>query len=93
MVRLRVNGISCPFCAYGIEKKLGGLESVASVEVRLDEGVVIVRTHPGTTLTEEQARAAVEAAGFRLEGFVVLSPTEPGPDTGEKEPDPSLPED
>ena len=72
--RLRVNGISCPFCAYGIEKKLGAREGVESVEVRLDEGAVIVRTRPGGELTEERARKAVEAAGFGLQGFEVLEP-------------------
>lgn len=72
--RLRVNGLACPFCAYGIEKKLGGLEGVRSVEVSLDEGAVIVRTRPGTALTEERARRAVEDAGFGLQGFQVLTP-------------------
>lgn len=72
--RLRVNGLSCPFCAYGIEKKLGALEAVHSVEVRLDEGAVIVGTRPGLALTEERARKAVEAAGFGLQGFEVLAP-------------------
>mgnify|MGYP005853382951 CR=1 FL=1 len=70
--RLQVNGLACPFCAYGIEKKLGGLEGVCSVEVRLDEGSVIVTTRPGATLTEARAREAVEAAGFGLQGFGVL---------------------
>jgi len=72
--RLRVNGLSCPFCAYGIEKKVGGLNGVRSVEVRLDEGAVIVGTRAGTALTEERARRAVEAAGFGLQGFQVLEP-------------------
>jgi len=75
--RLQVNGISCPFCAYGIEKKLGAREGVESVEVRLDEGAVIVRTRPGVELTEERARKAVEAAGFGLQGFEVLEPAAP----------------
>jgi len=83
--RLRVNGLSCPFCAYGIEKKLGALEGVESVEVRLDEGAVIVRTRPGAELTEARARKAVEAAGFGLQGFEVLAPAErPMSQTGEE---------
>jgi len=72
--RLRVNGISCPFCAYGIEKKLGALDGVETVEIRLDEGAVIVRTRPTAELTEKRARKAVEAAGFGLQRFEVLAP-------------------
>jgi len=81
--RLQVNGLSCPFCAYGIEKKLGAMEGVQKVEVQLDEGAVIVHTRAGTELTEEAARKAVEAAGFGLQGFEVLAPAEASaPETG-----------
>jgi len=83
--RLQVNGISCPFCAYGIEKKLGGMEGVQKVEVQLDEGAVIVHTRPGTKFTEQSARKAVEAAGFGLQGFEVLAPAAgSAPETGKE---------
>lgn len=75
--RLRVNGISCPFCAYGVEKKLGALDGVETVAIRLDEGAVIVRTRPGAELTEKRARGALKAAGFGLQGFEVLAPATP----------------
>ena len=39
--QLRVDGLACPFCAYGIEKKLGALEGVQSVETNIKDGVVI----------------------------------------------------
>jgi copper chaperone CopZ len=67
--RLQVDGLACPFCAYGIEKKLGALEGVDKVETHLKEGAVIVTMVDGANLDEATAKQAVEAAGFTLNGF------------------------
>ncbi len=64
--QLRVDGLSCPFCAYGIEKKLGAIEGVQSVETNLKDGVVIVTMQDGATLDEAMAKKAVKEAGFSL---------------------------
>jgi len=64
--QLRVDGLSCPFCAYGIEKKLGALEGVQSVETNIKDGVVIVTMKNGVTLDETTAKKAVKEAGFSL---------------------------
>lgn len=64
--RLRVDGLACPFCAYGIEKKLGALEGVQSVETNIKDGVVIVIMQDGATLDEATAKKAVKEAGFSL---------------------------
>ena len=67
--RLQVDGLACPFCAYGIEKKLTALEGVDKVETHLKEGAVIVTMADGAALDEATAKRAVEAAGFTLNGF------------------------
>lgn len=64
--QLRVDGLSCPFCAYGIEKKLGALEGVQGVETNIKDGVVIVTMKDGATLDETTAKKAVKEAGFSL---------------------------
>ena len=61
---LRVDGLSCPFCAYGIEKKLIHTEGVESVTVDLEKGLVIVNVQEGVVLTEAQLKQLVEDAGF-----------------------------
>ncbi len=66
---LKVDGLACPFCAYGIEKKLGAIAGVETVDVDLKEGRVIVTMAEGTVLTEEIARRAVTDAGFTLKAF------------------------
>lgn len=67
--RLEVAGLACPFCVYGIEKKLKALEDVERVDTHIKESVVIVTMANGATLDEATARKAVEDAGFTLEGF------------------------
>jgi copper chaperone CopZ len=64
--QLRVEGLSCPFCAYGIEKKLGALEGVQGIETNIKDGIVIVTMKDGATLDEASARKAVKEAGFSL---------------------------
>ncbi len=64
--RLHVDGLACPFCAYGIEKKLGALEGVAHIETNIKDGTVIVTMKDSVTLDEAAARQAVKAAGFSL---------------------------
>lgn len=67
--RLAVAGLACPFCAYGVEKKLNALDGVERVETNIREGVVIVTMKDGATLDEATARQAVKDAGFTLDGF------------------------
>lgn len=66
---LGVDGLACPFCAYGIEKRLTALEGVERVEVDIQEGRVAVTLREGARLTEGQARRAVAEAGFSLRRF------------------------
>lgn len=69
---LQVNGLACPFCAYGIEKKLKSIEGVKSIEIDIDGGRVLVTTAEGAPFDEEAARRAIEDAGFTLAGFEQL---------------------
>jgi len=67
--RLQVNGLACPFCAYGIEKELHEIAGVSAVDTHIKDGAVIVTMQDGATLDESTARKAVKAAGFTLGGF------------------------
>lgn len=67
--QIRVDGLACPFCAYGIEKELNKIENVERIETEIKDGVVIVTMAEGTELEEETATDAVERAGFSPRGF------------------------
>lgn len=63
---MRVDGLACPYCAYGVEQKLKKIEGVKpdSIDVDLDKGLVSVSVEPGVALTEPQMRALFQDAGF-----------------------------
>lgn len=63
---MKVDGLACPFCAYGLEKKLEALDAVDRIEVKLDEGLVSVDLKPGKTVSDEVLARVVKDAGFVL---------------------------
>jgi mercuric ion binding protein len=67
--KLHVDGLACPFCAYGIEKKLGAIQGVQRTEVDIASGTVTVTMAEGATLDEAAAKMAVREAGFSLRSF------------------------
>lgn len=66
---LGVKGVACPYCAFGVEKRLNKLDGVENVVVDIGDSVVRVTMAEDANLTEVQARTAVEEAGFTLDRF------------------------
>ena len=67
--KLYVDGLACPFCAYGVEKHVGRLDNVKSVDILINEGIVAVNMAPGKTLDEANAKQAISDSGFTLRKF------------------------
>lgn len=61
---IRVDGLACPYCAYGIEKKLTKIDGVERIDVDLEKGLVIVTVADGIALTDEQMTQLFKDAGF-----------------------------
>jgi mercuric ion binding protein len=61
---MRVDGLACPYCAYGVEKKLKKIEGVEAIDVDLDRGLVTVEVREGVRLTDEQMTRLFKEAGF-----------------------------
>ena len=66
---LRVNGLTCPFCAFGIEKKLLSVHGVREVEVFLDDGRIALTFQPDSEATVQDLEEAVQKGGFDLAGL------------------------
>lgn len=77
--KLRVDGLSCPFCAYGIEKKLGAVKGVQHIAVDIASGTVTVTMAEGATLDEATAKKAVKEAGFSLRSLEQTPAAPPAP--------------
>ncbi len=63
-VKVRVDGLSCPFCAYGLEKKLNELDGVDSIFIDFEEGLVVMQVTDSENISEEEIRVKIEEAGF-----------------------------
>jgi len=63
---LQVDGLACPFCAYGIEKKLSVIDGVTDIKVDIAKGEVVVTMTEDKTLSESRAQEQVKKAGFKL---------------------------
>lgn len=68
---LRVDGLACPFCAFGVEKKLLKVPGVAGINVLIDEGKIVLELAEGARLDVGALNTAVEKAGFTLRGLLV----------------------
>ncbi len=80
---LTVDGLACPFCAYGIEKQIKALDGVETIEIDIDEGHVVVTVAEDAVLAEADFRQAVEDAGFTLRGLKVTEVGQSGSEKGD----------
>ncbi len=69
-VTLRVDGLACPFCAYGLEKKVSKLEGYQadSYTVKINQGTVSFDWRNDKALDLGAIERAVDKAGFTLRG-------------------------
>ena len=65
---LRVDGLACPFCAYGVEKKLKALEGYRSFDVRINEGKILLGWRDDRPLDLTAIEEAIRKSGFTLRG-------------------------
>ncbi len=74
--QMRVDGLACPYCAYGIEKNLKKIDGVGKMEVDLNNGLVIVNVAEGVTLTDEQMSKLFTDSGFTFRSMAMVPPDE-----------------
>lgn len=63
-VKVQVDGLSCPFCAYGLEKKLKTMDGVAKIEIDVENAFALLTIEEGKTVTDQAIRENVKKAGF-----------------------------
>lgn len=66
---MRVDGLACPYCAYGIEKKFKAIEGVKKIDVDLEKGIVSVCASDTASFTNEQLTQLFTDAGFTYRGM------------------------
>ena len=63
-ILVQVKGLSCPFCSYGLEKKLKALDGVEGLEIHMRKGIAEIQIKRGIAVSDEAINKAVEDAGF-----------------------------
>lgn len=78
VLEIQVKGMTCPFCAYGIEKNLGKLPGVGKAQVSLETKKARVVMQPGRTSDESAVRKVILDSGFTPgEATVHMQPVTP----------------
>lgn len=67
---LRIDGLACPYCGYGIEKQFTRQAGVQGTEIDIDKGVVVVSVETGTRFSDEELKQIVHDSGFELGGIL-----------------------
>lgn len=63
-VEVEVKGLSCPFCAYGLEKHFQELDGVLSVSIDIKKGLMTLSIRDDMELSTETIEETVKKAGF-----------------------------
>ncbi|MBL4941265.1 MAG: heavy-metal-associated domain-containing protein [Colwellia sp.] len=61
---IRADGLACPYCAYGIEKKLMAINGVKHVDINLKQGKVLVTGDEDLNFEEQQLKTLFNDSGF-----------------------------
>ena len=64
-----VEGMSCPFCAHGVEKKVRKMTGVAFAAVDLKTSTVAIEMEDGAKPQEEAVKKAIMDAGFSFKSM------------------------
>ena len=59
-----VEGMACPFCAFGVEKRINKVKGVNSVNVDMRTGQALVTAEPDASIHYRDIPQAIRDAGF-----------------------------
>ena len=70
---IEVDGLACPFCTFGIEKKLRKIEGVSELAFSIEEGRIDVWLEDGARVSETEIRKAIADAGFEVRSITFVN--------------------
>lgn len=72
-LRLRVDGLACPFCAYGLEKKLKSLEGIESLNISIKQGTSELKFKENNNVDLAKIKTMVKDAGYTLKSMTITA--------------------
>jgi copper chaperone CopZ len=67
-VTVNINGLVCDFCARAMEKLFGKRGEVASLDVDLNNGRILITLNEGATLSDDIITQLVTDSGYTVTG-------------------------
>jgi len=67
----RVDGLSCPFCAYGLEKKLKSIEGIDKLEIKVNDGLAILSFKESAEIDTAIIIQKIKEGGFTPRGLTI----------------------
>ena len=71
-VKVEVDGLSCPFCAYGLEKNLKEVDGVENIKIDVENAYVLLTISKDKAVKEETIRQNIKDAGFTPKKIVMM---------------------
>lgn len=69
---VQVDGLGCPFCAYGLEKKIKKLKGIKKVKIDMEDAVMTFNYPAEKELTMAAVEKQVDEAGYTAVGTSVV---------------------
>jgi copper chaperone CopZ len=69
-IEVTILGMSCPFCAYGVQQKLARVEGVADLNVELSTGLATLTMEASSDASNDLLLEIVDEAGFEVTKIV-----------------------
>ena len=63
-VKVEIDGLACPFCAYGLEKKLLQIKGADNFNVNIDSAYATLTVTDKSKVTKDEIKQVVKDAGF-----------------------------
>lgn len=70
-ITTQVDGLGCPYCAYGLEKKFKKVEGIKNVKIEIEEGIFTFTVPSETELQVEEVDNRVELAGYTAKSIEI----------------------
>jgi copper chaperone CopZ len=64
VLEIDINGMTCPFCVYNLERELGQLSEVKQVLISLRSSKALLTLKEGAHINSDSLREVVLEAGF-----------------------------
>lgn len=66
---IKIDGMTCKFCAHNVKKRLKKLDGVESVSIDQDKGLATLQVKAGTKITDGQFKSLIAEAGYNYRGM------------------------